>query len=195
MKGKVSVSLGFCACLCILAWLDSRWTLRLLGCGAVHELGHWAILRLCGVPVVGFRLRISGAVIQTQWMDYTTEIRSAAAGPCAGLLLGAVLLRYAPETALLSIGLSAANLLPLYPMDGGRILAAALLKRLPLEKTEKILARVSFWTCGVLMVLACWGTVALQMGIWPVFAALGLLCPMGSWEKQLLFWTKQDRII
>lgn len=195
MKGKISVSLGFCACLCVLAWLDSRWTLRLLICGAVHELGHWVVLRLCGVPVVGFRLRISGAVIQTQWMDYATEIRTAAAGPCAGVLLGAVLLRHRPEMALLSFGLSAVNLLPLYPMDGGRILSAALMKRLPLEKTEKILSRVSFWVCGGLMVLACWGTVALQMGLWPIFAALGILCPMGNWEKQLLFWTKQDRII
>lgn len=194
VKGKIRASFGFCACLCFLAWLDGRWTVRLLVCMAVHELGHWVALRLCRVPVEGFWLSLSGAVLQTGMMDYTAELRSAAAGPAAGFFLGLALLRHDPETALLSFGLTVANLLPLYPMDGGRMLADLLLRRLPLSATEKILSRVSFCTCGILMVLACWGTAVLQMGLWPIFAALGLLCRMGNWEKQLLFLTKQDRI-
>ena len=36
-----------------------------LGAAAVHELGHWAVLRALGAEVTGFRLNVLGAVLET----------------------------------------------------------------------------------------------------------------------------------
>lgn len=191
---RLEITFGFCAAVCALGWLNGQLTLWLLICIAAHEMGHLAALRLCGIPVLGLRLSLTGAVIRTGLMAYGQEAICAAAGPGASLLLGVVLLRVVPEAGMLSLGLAAVNLLPLYPMDGGRILAALLLRAAP-ERAYRVLSRVSFAVCGILMLLACWAAAVLQMGLWPVFAALILLCRAGNTEKQLLFSVQKDKMV
>jgi membrane-associated protease RseP (regulator of RpoE activity) len=41
--------------------LPLRWLLAVLLAGAVHELGHYVALRLCGVNVSNLRIGIGGA--------------------------------------------------------------------------------------------------------------------------------------
>lgn len=193
MSRPIEISFGFCAAVCTLGWLNAPLTYWLLLCIAVHESGHLAALRLAGAPVLGLRLSLRGAVIRTGLMSYGQEAVCAAAGPAASLLLGAGLLRAVPEVGLLSLGLAAVNLLPLYPLDGGRILVAVLLRAAP-RQAYAVLSRVSFVVCALLMLLACWGTAALQMGLWPIFVALILLCRAGNTEKQLLFSMRRDKM-
>ena len=120
--GKFKVSLGFCAAVCILAWLDLSLCGSFLLCGLCHELGHLIALRLCRIPVEKIMVGTVGAVICARFSDYSRELICAAAGPAAGMILAGALFRCAPKVALVSVLLSAVNLLPLYPMDGGRIL-------------------------------------------------------------------------
>lgn len=176
------ISLGFCALICILAWLDWRFCVRFLCCALWHEFGHLTMIRLCRVKVDGFSLSAAGAVLKTRLNGGKKEFFCAAAGPLSGMLLGAVLLRIDPETAMVSFLLSCVNLLPLYPLDGGRMLRALLCLRYTDEKVDHILQRVNICVCCVLMLFACWGTVCLQMGLWPIFAALVLLWRAGSRE-------------
>lgn len=191
---NIKISFGFCALLCGLFWLHGILTLWLLLGSLLHELGHLICLRLWHVPIVGLNLRLGGAVIQTGWMDYRTEFWCALAGPLTSILAAIALVRCFPQAALVSLALGLANLLPFYPMDGGRMLAALLLQRMALERAGTILCRISLVTCCVLMLLACWATVEAQIGLWPVFVALFLLCRIGREEKQLLFLTGHDRI-
>ena len=94
-------------------------------------------------------------------------------------------LRILPVFALVSLALAAVNLLPLYPMDGGRILRASLLSRLPPERAGRFLRLCVYLTCTTLMVGACWLTAARQAGLWPIFAALVLLCRAGNAASEI----------
>lgn len=179
---RPKISFGFCSLVCLMAWLDLGFCLRFLCCALWHEGGHLAVMKLCGVPVSGFSLSAAGAVIETAFYDEKKEFLCAAAGPLAGAVLGCFLLRVEPKTAMISMLLSLVNLLPVYPLDGGRMLRALLLRRFSAVRTERLLHMVSVCVCCVLMLLACWGTVCLQMGLWPIFAALVLLWRAGSRE-------------
>ncbi len=84
------------------------------------------------------------------------------------------------DLAIVSGILSIFNLLPLYPLDGGRALQGFLLSVLGEGRGHRIMERVTFAACAFLMVGACWLTVWMQMGIWPIFAALTVLWKAGT---------------
>ena len=177
---------GFAAALCLLGWCDLRLCGLFLLALALHEAAHLTALALFRRPVLGLTLSAGGAKIETEALTLRQEALSAAAGPLVNLLSGALTLRCVPAFSAVSLGLAAVNLLPLYPLDGGRILRAALLSRLPPERTERILRLAVWLTCSTLMVGACWLTVWRQAGLWPIFAALVLLCRAGNAASELI---------
>ena len=192
MRPKISFS--FCAMICLMAWLDLHFCLWFLLGSLVHELGHLLVMKLCRVPIRGMQVGAKGAVLEVGLLDYKKELLCAAAGPAASILLGVGLLRLAPRPALVSFLLAAVNLLPLYPLDGGRMALAGLLLRHEPERAEKIMHTITFVTCCILMFLACWGTICLRAGLWPIFAAFILLWRAGDREKQLQFSASKDKI-
>lgn len=179
---RPEISYGFCALVCLLAWLDWKFCLWFLLCALCHELGHLAAMKLCRVPGRKITLGAEGAVIHTVFPDYKKEILCAAAGPVAGAVFGAIFLRLAPRAAIISFLLSAVNLLPLYPLDGGRILRASLLLCCSETTAAKVQRTVTIVLCCVLMLLACWAAAYWQMGLWPIFAVLVLLWRAGDRE-------------
>lgn len=185
MRG-IRVTPGFAAALCLLGWCDLRLCGLFLLALALHEAAHLTALALFRRPVLGLTLSAGGAKIETEALTLRQEALSAAAGPLVNLLSGALTLRCVPAFSAVSLGLAAVNLLPLYPLDGGRILRAALLSRLPPERTERILRLAVWLTCSTLMVGACWLTVWRQAGLWPIFAALVLLCRAGNAASELI---------
>lgn len=185
MRG-IRVTPGFVAALCLLGWCDLRLCGLFLLALALHEAAHLTALALFRRPVRGLTLSAGGAKIETEALTLRQEALSAAAGPLVNLLSGALTLRCVPAFSAVSLGLAAVNLLPLYPLDGGRILRAALLSRLPPERTERILRLAVWLTCSTLMVGACWLTVWRQAGLWPIFAALVLLCRAGNAASELI---------
>ena len=95
----------------------------------LHELAHYAVLRLCGVPTACFTLTGLGAslyVPELHRLSYGAELLSAAAGPLVNLLLWVMLSLTGRDELSLFAGaqmvLGVLNLLPVRPMDGGRIL-------------------------------------------------------------------------
>ena len=185
MRG-IRVTPGFVAALCLLGWCDLRLCGLFLLALALHEAAHLTALALFRRPVLGLTLCAGGAKIETEALALRQEALSAAAGPLVNLLSGALTLRCVPAFSAVSLGLAAVNLLPLYPLDGGRILRAALLSRLPPERTERILRLAVWLTCSTLMVGACWLTVWRQAGLWPIFAALVLLCRAGNAASEII---------
>lgn len=179
---KLEVTFGFCALICFLGWLDHVFCLWFLLCSAVHELGHLFMMKLCRVPVRCIRLTASGAVIEGGFLDYRSEILCAAAGPAVGALAAALLIPVAPRGAAVGVLLSVVNLLPLYALDGGRVLRGSLLLCCSEERAHKLAYSVSIATGCLLMLLACWATVSLQAGLWPIFASMMLLWRAGERE-------------
>jgi len=177
-----------------MGWLDLQFCGHFLLCILAHEAGHFVALKLCRIQVKGICFGFCGAVMEVGCMDYRQELLCAAAGPMTSVLLGLSILSFAPRPGLLSLCLAAVNLLPMYPMDGGRMLHAILMQRLSEKRAERILHIATVTVCLLLMVAACWGTICLQAGIWPIFAALALLWRVGGMEKQLLFSFSADKM-
>ena len=183
---RVKIDWSFWVMLCILGWLNLTLCLLILLGILIHEAGHFLMLRLLGVHVHWLRLSFGGAMMKTETMRYRTELLCALAGPAAGVLAAAICVRWFPWFSIVNACLALANLLPIYPLDGGRVLAVCLAG---CESAETIIHRVNIITCCSLMLLAVWLTVAMQTGIWPMFLALLALWRAGSNEKLLLFRT------
>lgn len=106
----------------------------LLPACAAHELGHVAAIRLTGGQVLGLTANASGAVISMSGSrSRLADAVRAAAGPLAGLIYAALAAGIGTDAFMLSAGfslaLSAWNALPALPLDGGRILEAAVGRR------------------------------------------------------------------
>lgn len=169
-----------------MAWYSIKicaWFLAALFC---HELGHVLALVYYHVPIRRVSIGISGAVIHHDLCTYRTEFVCALSGPAAGFLLCLIVCRRCPELAVISCGLSFVNLLPLYPLDGGRILRSVLLQRFNEAFVMRVLKYVTAAVCCILMTAACCVTATLQMGIWPIFAVLAILWRVGSavWSEK-----------
>ena len=127
------------------------WALGLIGalglfvCVLAHELSHSLVALREGIPVEGITLFIFGGVSQIGGEAKTPDIefKVAAAGPAMSLALGVacggmylVGLYFLPAQALailfyftfINLMLMTFNLVPGFPLDGGRLLRAALWK-------------------------------------------------------------------
>jgi Zn-dependent protease len=104
----------------------------------LHELGHAVVARRLGVDVSGIELGFLGGAAKMTSLPRTAnaELLIAAAGPAVSLVLGGAglglaALFHSPMFALvgwINLVIAGFNLIPALPMDGGRILRAALSK-------------------------------------------------------------------
>ena len=110
----------------------------LLPAALLHELAHYAVLRLCGVRTARFTLTGLGAslyVPELHRLSYGAELLSAAAGPLMNLLLWVLLSLTGREELTLFAGaqmvLGVLNLLPVrpHPVAGHGIPDGALHRR------------------------------------------------------------------
>ncbi|MGZ0746213.1 site-2 protease family protein [Haloparvum sp. AD34] len=124
----------------------------------LHELGHsWVALRY-DIEIESITLWILGgmAALTSIPKEWNREFRIAIAGPITSVLVGAVCyaaVLVSPESlqatrfvlgylAITNVVLAGFNLLPAFPMDGGRILRALLARNRPYGKATQLAARI-----------------------------------------------------
>ena len=133
----------------------------LFGSVLLHELGHSAAAIRYGFPIKSITLWLLGGVAQLsdQPTDWREELLIAIAGPLVSVGLGVGLwlsIFVIPATmegvlfvvaylALMNIVLAAFNMLPGFPMDGGRVLRALLARNRPFAQATAEAARVGKW--------------------------------------------------
>lgn len=120
----------------LLLILPLPWLAAAVAAASIHEAGHLLALRLLGAETRKIQVGPTGAKIHTAFSEPWRELICAAAGPAASLLL-LLAARHFPRIALCGFVQGGYNLLPIYPLDGGRMLHSALEEWLP-AKAEKI---------------------------------------------------------
>lgn len=171
------------------------WTIGILGAAglfvsvAVHELGHaWAAMRY-GIRTESITLWLLGGLASLESMpkEWNRELWIALAGPATSLLLAglfAVSLQVVPAgapvviftlgfLAIINVVLAVFNLLPAFPMDGGRILRALLARNRPYASATRLAARVGtiFALLFVVMGALSFQIVLLLVGLFIYVAA------------------------
>ena len=147
----------------------------------LHELGHSLVAMRYGFEIDSITLWIFGGIAQFTEMpeDWKQEFTVAIAGPAVSVILGAglyVVFVALPEQfgatrfvvgylALLNVVLAAFNLLPGFPMDGGRVLRALLNTQMGFAQATKRAAEVGKVFALVLGLVGLLGGNLILIGI------------------------------
>ncbi len=141
----------------------------LLPAALVHELGHVAALSLCGAPIRQVQLNLSGVELAYAGMLRRDKaLWCLSAGPAAGLLFSLAACRLGTPfwrlSGAVSFCLSIFNLLPVLPLDGGRILCELTGERFTAGVSQAAAAAMLL-AGGALLVLRR-TPFPLAMGLW-----------------------------
>ncbi|HEY4241996.1 MAG TPA: M50 family metallopeptidase [Kofleriaceae bacterium] len=119
----------------------------------LHELGHAVVARRLGVRIAGIELGFFGGAAKMASLPRTPrdELAIAAAGPAvsmvlAGLGLGLGVGLHSTFLAMvgwINFAIALFNLIPALPMDGGRILRAALTKPMGYVRATDLAVTIS----------------------------------------------------
>lgn len=125
-------------------WMGMVGAIGLFVCIVLHEFGHAIVARREGIPMRGITLFLFGGVAEMGAAPATpgAEFRMAIAGPAVTLVLAGICYAFLqwsfvaiwplPVFAVLSyltwinVAVLAFNLIPAFPLDGGRVLRSAL---------------------------------------------------------------------
>ena len=119
---NISADRGFFPVLALMLLLfPLRFLVGVLLAALIHELGHLLALKIAGGRVLSIRLRSCGARIEAAPMSPGRTALCALAGPAAGALTIFAWKTF-PELALAGLVQTVFNLIPVYPLDGGRAL-------------------------------------------------------------------------
>ena len=133
-----------------------------------HELGHALALRGFGKQIYSLRWSVSGPVLECEGFDdVREELCCALAGPLAGFLwaLAARSLPapFGPMAAAYSALLSFFNLLPMYSLDGGRMLLSLGLRPMLVRFMGLVFCAALLLRC---LSLRLWPSVLLLLRLW-----------------------------
>lgn len=99
--------------------------LWLVGFSLIHELGHMLTIALLGGRVERFSGAGQGFSLSVNGLSYQGELLVAVAGPLTSFFLALLFWRY-PYFRFANLALAGFNLVPILPLDGGRILRCIL---------------------------------------------------------------------
>ena len=149
-----SLDVGYDLCVALaVAFLFVPLHMVLSWCCAVivHELGHWAALRIMKIPIISVSLSARGVVMNTERMLPREEFFCAAAGPACSLML-LLTARWLPLIAFCGVAQGVFNLLPVFPLDGGRMLRLLIESCIP-GRGDAVVMYISY-AVGALSLLA-----------------------------------------
>lgn len=145
----------------------------------VHEMGHYIALQICGVTVYGVRMKLTGILMDTAPMSCGQELICSLAGPVCGLCT-LLLSGHFPRLAICATIQSCYNLLPLYPLDGGRGVRCILQTVCSAKRTVHIEKIIRHGCMGVLVVLGSVATFVWKLGMLPILLVFWILCRNGN---------------
>lgn len=175
MERKVGFSGGFCLMLAgMVLLLPLRWVLAFLIAAGFHEICHWLAILLCSGRNSSVEFHSYGARMFLPPMKPWQEALCALAGPAGGLALG-MLSNHIPRIAVCAAIHSLYNLLPMYPLDGGRALQSLLCQFLHPTDAQWVSDFVGTAVGFALLMVGIFARIRLHLGPLPLLVAAFLL--------------------
>lgn len=157
MKAKVDLKIFFIILLYILTQKVEIFTITFIFI-ILHEIGHIVSGILLGLKINKLELNIAG--ISLEFKNYGKErklnnIIIDLAGPIINLLSAVIGVFIQSEIIIyINAMLFIINMLPIYPLDGGRILKNILLYKNTYKQTIKTMETISKYTLIILSIFA-----------------------------------------
>ncbi len=188
-------------------------TILLFTCVILHELGHSYFAKRYGVKIENITLFLIGGVSSMEEIprDPSQEAKMAFAGPMVSFIIGFVLLllnfviasavtSYVDTPvymvvrilATINIALGVFNLLPAFPMDGGRILRAWFAKRMSYARATHNAATVGKFF-AILMALA--GLLSSPWNPWLLLIAVFIYMGASGEDRSTAVTTTLENVI
>lgn len=162
--------------LLLFAWVSPSMVVAIFLSVLVHELAHAFIANSLGYNVrqIYIDLFYGAAEIDLDHCPERDSIQIVAAGPISNLLFGILSfgiyattgIHFFAEMILVNIVLFIFNILPIYPMDGGRILRSFLMMKM--SSNRRLAKQISDWVSlvfSVALLAYCIYTSDLMLGI------------------------------
>lgn len=158
-------------------------------CVLLHEMGHSLVGRHLGYKLNVITLLPYGAMLSGENACFSKgdEIKIAIAGPLVNIFLIVIFLplnllfphfAFAKEFIVCNIYTFVFNILPVYPLDGGRVLLACLLKKYPYKKSKKITNILGYTITSIFFVMffvSFFYKLNYMLGINALFMLIGLM--------------------
>ena len=158
----------------MLLVLPMKWLCGAAVAATVHELFHLCAIRFCSGKDAKLRVGFFGATMKIPEMGRGKEMFCALAGPFGGLLL-LLLVRWFPRVAVCGALQSLYNLLPIYPLDGGRAMRCGV----SMAVSPRWAARVCNGIEGIcflgILAVGVYSALVLKLGFLPLLPALMVL--------------------
>ncbi len=169
---KICVTPGFWLILaCALLVLPLRWLASWAIALAVHEIFHYIALRFCHYHPYEISFTANGIFMKTPNMRWSDDVLCAAAGPAGSAIL-TLLHRSFPELALVSGLQCIFNILPIYPLDGGRALRAVIEKLGSLLFADKCMNILKYGMLTFITCISIYAVIILRVGFIPIIICL-----------------------
>lgn len=165
----------------LLLILPLQWVLGVLLAAIFHELCHAVAVLLCGGRINGVTISGRGAVMEVIPLSAGKEIICALVGPLGSFSL-LLLARWMPRTAICGAVHGLYNLIPLFPLDGGRILRGLIHGIFPPPVAE----RVFLWSQRVIALFVILGCVMLSFRVGVVAVIALVLVFWRRWRENTL---------
>ena len=144
--------------------LPLDWYLGAVLAAALHEICHYVMASILGIRCMSVEIGAGGAVMEFGPMAGWEELMTAAAGPIGSFTLCGLGCVY-PQLAVCGLAQGLFNMLPIWPLDGGRII------RCMFQRNPRLCGVIEFTTAVIILCVGVW--LGTKLGIGPgIFAGI-----------------------
>lgn len=162
ISGSAYILLAF-----MLLLLPLPWVIAVIFAALVHEAFHAVAAHILSGRIYALHIGAGGAKMEIGPLEPSKEWFVALAGPMGSAVL-VLFAKWIPRTAVCALLHCVFNLLPLYPLDGGRFLSCLISILSPGKKGERIFLAsqrvIRFVITVIGLFIACrWGILPTAM--------------------------------